>query len=171
MPQHSEHSPPPQRGRTGRTLPTGRRVRAAVLAGCLALLPLVTACSGSTDDKAASTSEISAAPAAGVVAPARVEVIAELTGCKPKIRIEADELRQGLCHTPKLDYLITTFPEERYKQAWLDSAAMYGGKYLVGPRWIVSVKDPKMLEQFREKTGGTIQQLRGMGPTAGPSAA
>nr|WP_303709301.1 hypothetical protein [Kutzneria buriramensis]WKX07485.1 hypothetical protein Q4V64_08275 [Kutzneria buriramensis] len=113
---------------------------------------------------------MSAAPAAGVVAPAKVEVIASLTGCKAKIRIEADELRQGLCHTKKVDYLITTFPEEKYKQTWLDSAAIYGGKYLVGSRWIVSAKEPEMLEGFRAKLGGTIQQLRGIGPTPGPSA-
>ncbi|MFI1562887.1 hypothetical protein ACH4ZX_07400 [Streptomyces sp. NPDC020490] len=92
---------------------------------------------------------ISAAPAAGVVAPAGVEVIAELTGCEPEIRVEADELRQGLCRTPEVDYLITAFPEERYKQTWLDSAADRGGEYLVGSRWIVSAKEPETLEAFR----------------------
>ena len=102
------------------------------------------------------------------MAPAKVEVIAQLTGCKPKIRIEADELRQGLCHTPKVDYLITTFPEEKYKQTWLESAAIYGGKYLVGSRWIVSAKEPKMLGGIRNKLGGTIQQLRGIGPNPAP---
>ncbi|MGC4971671.1 hypothetical protein ACLQ2D_02030 [Streptomyces sp. DT199] len=145
-------------------------MRRAVVAASLALLPLVTACSGGEDQaareaKEADPSKISAAPAAGVVAPAKVEVIATLTGCKAKIRIEADELRQGLCHTKEVDYLITTFPEEKYKQAWLDSAAIYGGKYLVGMRWIVSVKKPEMLEQFRTKLGGTVQQLQGIGPT------
>ncbi|WP_151477493.1 hypothetical protein [Streptomyces albicerus] len=148
-------------------------VRGAALIGSLALLLLATACGGGDDGDAAESKQakkaaMSAAPAAGVVAPAKVEVIANLTGCKPKIRIEADELRQGLCHTKKVDYLITTFPEEKYKQTWLDSAAIYGGKYLVGSRWIVSAKEPEMLEQFRAKLGGNIQQLRGIGPT--PSA-
>ncbi|CAM5268793.1 hypothetical protein [Streptomyces aurantiogriseus] len=161
-----------QRGRIGRTLPTTRRIRGAALVASLALLPLVAACSGGEEDVAMNSdpAKISAAPAAGVVAPAKVEVIAGLTGCKPKIRIDADELRQGLCHTEKVDYLITTFPEEKYKQAWLDSAAVYGGKYLVGSRWVVSAKEPEMLEQFRAKLGGTIQQLRGIGPTAAPNA-
>jgi hypothetical protein len=153
---------------------TGRLVRGAALAGSLALLPLATACSGGEDDDAAERKQarpsVTAAPAAGVVAPAKVEVIADLTGCKPKIRIEAEELRQGLCHTKKVDYLITTFPQEEYKQTWLDSAAMYGGKYLVGSRWILSVAQPEMLEGFRNKLGGTIQQLHGMGPTPAPSA-
>jgi hypothetical protein len=138
----------------------------------LVFLPLATACgSGGGDGAPASSdpSEISAAPAAGVVAPAKVEVIAGLTGCEPEIRIEADELRQGLCHTKKIDYLITTFPEEKYKQAWLDSAAVYGGQYLVGSRWVVSAKKPEVLEEFRTKLGGTIQHLRGIGPRAAPS--
>ncbi|MCX4760290.1 hypothetical protein OG562_04695 [Streptomyces sp. NBC_01275] len=162
----------PQRGRIGRTLPTARLIRGAALAASVAVLPLVTACSAAEEEVVMNSdpSKISAAPEAGVVAPAKVEVIADLTGCKPTIRIEADELRQGLCHTEKIDYLITTFPEEEYKQAWLDSAAVYGGKYLVGSRWIVSAKEPEMLEQFRAKLGGTVQQLRGMGPTVAPSA-
>jgi hypothetical protein len=173
VPQHPEQSEQPQRGRNGRTLPTVRLIRGTALAASLALLPLATACSSGGDGDASAGSkpaEISAAPAAGVVAPAKVEVIASLTGCKAKIRIEADELRQGLCHTKKVDYLITTFPEEKYKQTWLDSAAIYGGKYLVGSRWIVSAKEPEMLEGFRAKLGGTIQQLRGMGPAPAPTA-
>ncbi|WP_406492722.1 hypothetical protein [Streptomyces sp. NBC_01604] len=170
--EQAEHAVQLPRGRTGRTPPTARLVRGAALAASLAFLPLVTACTGGDADGASASgkpSEISAAPAAGVVAPAKVEVIANLTGCKPKIRIDADELRQGLCHTKEVDYLITTFPEEKYKQTWLDSAAVYGGKYLVGTRWIVSAKEPEMLEQFRTKLGGTIQQLRGIGPTPAPS--
>ncbi|MFF1291692.1 MULTISPECIES: hypothetical protein [unclassified Streptomyces] len=172
MPQHPEQSQQPQRGRTGRALPITRLIRGAALAASLGFLPLVTACSGGGEDGAAANSnpsEISAAPAAGVVAPAKVEVIANLTGCKAKIRIEADELRQGLCHTKKVDYLITTFPEEKYKQAWLDSAAIYGGKYLVGTRWVLSAKEPEMLEYFRTKLGGTVQQLRGIGPAPAAS--
>nr|WP_155057950.1 hypothetical protein [Streptomyces blattellae] len=149
-------------------MPADRWVRGAALAVSLAVLPLVTACGGGESDAAAvvDPSEMSAAPAAGVEAPARVEVIASLTGCKPKIRIEAEELRQGVCHTKEVDYLITTFPEERFTEVWLDSAAVYGGKYLVGERWIVSAR-PEMLEGFRDKIGGTVRELRGTGPTAG----
>ena len=138
--------------------------RAAVI-GILALMPLVGACSGGEDDPASQGKQaVAAAPAAGVVAPAKVEVIAGLTGCKANIRVEAEQLREGLCHTKQGDYLITTFPEDRYQQAWLSTASMYGGKYLVGKRWVVAAK-PKALERFREKLGGTIRQLRGVGPT------
>ncbi|MFJ3617260.1 hypothetical protein ACIPSH_03810 [Streptomyces iakyrus] len=140
------------------------RPGALAAAGVLVVLPLVTACGGDKDaggGKAAPS--VTAAPAAGVVAPAKVEVIAGLTGCKAKIRIDADELRQGLCRTEKADYLITTFPEDKLKETWLESARVYGGKYLVGTRWVVSAK-PALLESFRAKLGGTIRELRGIGP-------
>ncbi|MFF8393379.1 hypothetical protein [Streptomyces sp. NPDC016172] len=144
--------------------------RAVAAAGALAVLPLVTACGGGDDAESAgggkAAPSVTAAPAAGVVAPAKVEVIAGLTGCKPKIRIDADELRQGVCRTKKADYLITTFPEEKYKETWLEEARVYGGKYLVGTRWVVSVK-PALLESFRAKLGGTIRELRGIGPQPG----
>ncbi|MEU9053452.1 hypothetical protein AB0D37_24025 [Streptomyces sp. NPDC048384] len=139
--------------------------------GSLALLLLTTACGGGEDDKAAakSTPANVAATVAGVVAPAKVEVIADLTGCKVKIRTEADELREGVCHTKKGDYLITTFPQEKFKLTWLDAAAVYGGKYLVGTRWVVSAK-PEVLDRLRPQLGGKIQQLQGVGPKPAPSA-
>lgn len=161
----------PQRGHTGRTLSTARLARGAALLGGLALLPLATACGGDTESAALNSdpSKITAAPAAGVVAPAKVEVIAGLTGCQAEIRVEADELREGVCHTETADYLITTFPAEKYKLAWLDAAGVYGGTYLVGERWVVSAK-PETLQRFRPKLGGTIRQLRGIGPTPAPGA-
>ncbi|MFF8933489.1 hypothetical protein ACF08O_01860 [Streptomyces paradoxus] len=159
----SEQQPPVRSTRRGPS--RVRRPRALAAAAVLVVLPLLTACGGDggkdTGGKAAPS--VTAAPAAGVVAPAKVEVIAGLTGCKAEIRIDADELRQGLCRTKKADYLITTFPEERLKETWLESARVYGGKYLVGTRWVVSAK-PALLESFRAKLGGTIRELRGIGP-------
>ncbi|GAP50650.1 hypothetical protein [Streptomyces azureus] len=152
-----------------RPLSRAHRLRAAALI----VLPLVTACGGGDHDKPAAGGRTakpsgSAAPAAGVVAPAKAEVIAALTGCKVKIRTEADELREGVCHTKKGDYLITTFPEERLKETWLESAGVYGGRYLVGMRWVVSAK-PEMLEPLRAKLGGTVRELKGIGPSANAS--
>lgn len=145
-----------------------RAARRVAVAGGLAFLPLLAGCGDGEEraSDAAKAAKVSAAPSAGVVAPAKVEVIAGLTGCTAKIRIEADELRQGVCHTKKADYLITTFPEEKYKRTWLDSARVYGGTYLVGTRWVVSA-EPELLGSFREKLGGTIQQLQGIGSTPG----
>ena len=138
----------------------------------LALLPLAVACGGGEDDgegrRKSAAPSVTAAPEAGVVAPAKVEVIAGLTGCTAEIRIEAEELREGQCRTKQGEYRITTFPEERFKVTWLDTAAVYGGKYLVGTRWVVSAR-PELLEGFRARLGGTVQELRGVGPAASPS--
>ncbi|MGN9757350.1 hypothetical protein [Streptomyces sp. SD31] len=145
--------------------------RTATAAGSLVLLLLATACGGSGDEGAAAKSSPTnvSATVAGVVAPAKVEVIADLTGCEVRIRTEADELREGVCRTKQGDYLITTFPQEKYKLTWLDAAAVYGGQYLVGTRWVVSAK-PEVLERLRPQLGGKIQQLRGVGPTPAPTA-
>ncbi|MGW0835060.1 hypothetical protein [Streptomyces prunicolor] len=137
----------------------------------LALLPLAVACGGGEDGaeqqkRKSATAAVTAAPEAGVVAPAKVEVIAGLTGCTADIRLEAEELREGLCRTKQGEYRITTFPEERFKVTWLDTAAMYGGKYLVGTRWVVSAT-PELLEGFRSRLGGTVQELRSVAPTTG----
>ncbi|MFR0352273.1 hypothetical protein [Streptomyces sediminimaris] len=170
MRQHPEQSQQPRQER--RTPLAARPVRGAVLVAGLALLPLSTACGSEADDAAVDgdPSQISGAPAAGVVAPAKVEVIAALTGCKVKIRTEAKELREGICHTKEGDYLITTFPEERYKKSWLDTVSMYRGNYLVGSRWVVSAP-PKALKAFRPKLGGEIVRMSGTGPgvTQSPS--
>lgn len=141
-----------------------------MVAGAVVLLLTATACGGGDDEGGAAQSGPSnvAATVPGVVAPAKVEVIADLTGCKVRIRTEADELREGVCRTKRGDYLITTFPEERLKLTWLDAAAVYGGKYLVGTRWVVSAK-PELLEQLRPQLGGRIQELQGVGPAPGPS--
>jgi hypothetical protein len=134
--------------------------RGAALAVTLAVLPLMAACGGGGDDDKAADKPPGdeSSPVAAVVAPAKVEVIASLTGCKVKIRTEAEELREGVCRTAEGDYLITTFPKEELKEVWLESAAIYGGKYLVGPRWAISAK-PAVLDLLKAKVGGTIRDL------------
>ncbi|MFD7695628.1 hypothetical protein [Streptomyces sp. NPDC059805] len=154
------------RNRGGGTRGGGARRRAAIAAG-LAPLLLATACGGDDAGPAAASSgppRVSATEA-GVVAPAKVEVIAGLTGCEVKIRTEADELREGVCRTKRGDYLVTTFPEEKLKRDWLDAAAVYGGTYLVGTRWVVSA-EPAVLKRLRPQLGGSIERLRGIGPSA-----
>ncbi|MFF4015239.1 hypothetical protein [Streptomyces sp. NPDC001843] len=162
-----------RRTRPGHAYSAARMARGAAVAGSLALLPLTAACGGGEDDAApgdrkSKTPAISAQQAE-VVAPAKVEVIAGLTGCKARIRVDAEELREGVCHTKDGDYLITTFPEQRYQKTWLDSIGMYQGTYLVGSRWVVSAQ-PKMLKRFRTSLGGTITHLTGTGPTPVPNA-
>lgn len=157
----------PQRGRTGRTPLTAGLSRLGVCAGGLALFSLATACGGGGEDTSEGNGKSSKSPAAaaassapGVVAPAKIEVIAGLAGCEAEIRVEADELREGVCHSDRADYRITTFPAEKYKEAWLDAARIYGGKYLVGPQWVVSA-EPEHLASVQRKLGGTVRQLQG----------
>jgi len=158
------------RGRSSRNLTPAQLARKGALAASLAVLPLATGCDAGGDaSEDRSKASRKPGPVASVVAPADVEVLANLTGCKVKIRTEAEELREGACHTDDGDYLITTFPEEKFKLTWLDSAAIYGGTYLVGPRWAISAR-PKTLEPLRAKVGGTIRRLRGTdgtGPATG----
>nr|WP_280901916.1 hypothetical protein [Streptomyces sp. MAA16] len=137
-------------------------------------MPLTAGCDGGGSEPAgkgrqsATAAPVVSALEAQVVAPAKVEVIAGLTGCEVKIRTEAAELREGVCHTGDGDYLITTFPEERFKETWLDTISMYQGTYLVGSRWVVSAQ-PKALEEFRSTLGGTIVHHSGVGPSAASS--
>ncbi|MPY44647.1 hypothetical protein FNH04_33515 [Streptomyces phyllanthi] len=139
-----------------------RLVRGAVAVAGLAALSLVAGCGGGDDTgTGGKPSRTPEASNAAVVAPAKVEVIASLTGCEVKIRTEADELREGVCKTDEGNYLITTFPEEKFKLTWLDSASIYGGKYLVGPRWAIGTAEPELLTSLRKKVGGTIQDLGG----------
>lgn len=154
--------------------PSRRGVAFAALLTAVAL-PLATACTSDTGSDTGKKASESAppAPVAAVVAPAKVEVIAQLTGCEVKIRTDAKELREGVCRTAAGDYLITTFPEEKYKLTWLDSAAVYGGTYLVGTKWVIS-SAPKLQETLRQKVGGTIEDLsvhRSQGPASqGPTS-
>ncbi|ELP68547.1 hypothetical protein ACKI1I_03945 [Streptomyces turgidiscabies] len=146
--------------------PSSRRAVALAALLTAVALPLTTACTAGSDSDSDSGKKASPsasesmppAPVAAVVAPAKVEVIAKLTGCEVTIRTDAKELREGVCHTADGDYLITTFPEEKYKLIWLDSAAIYGGKYLVGNKWVISAP-PKLQESLRQKVGGTFEDL------------
>ncbi|WP_232838482.1 hypothetical protein [Streptomyces geranii] len=152
--------------------PSPRRGVALAALLTAVVLPLTTACTSDSGDggKKAASASMTPAPVAAVVAPAKVEVIADLTGCKVKIRTDAAELREGVCHTSLGDYLITTFPQEKFKLTWLDSASMYGGKYLVGTKWVISAA-PKLLAPLRQKVGGTVEDLSVQGGTGQGTAA
>ncbi|KND28849.1 hypothetical protein [Streptomyces acidiscabies] len=136
-----------------------------------ALLLLLTACGGGGGDGKPAKASESAQPAAAaqVVAPAKVEIIAGMTGCTASIRIQAAELREGSCRTGQGDYIITTFPKESLKDTWLDAAAIYGGTYIVGPQWAVGGK-VEVLKKLRPEIGGEIVQLTGSGPSPVPTA-
>jgi hypothetical protein len=135
---------------------TSPRLRSlCTVAAATLLSPLLLGCSA---DSAKSQSKPS--PKTVSPAPAKVEKIASLTGCKAEIRIEADELREGVCRTGRGDWTVTTFPAEKFKETWLDAAAVYGGTYLVGPKWAIGAK-PALLKALRTEVGGELRKLRG----------
>jgi hypothetical protein len=149
--------------------PRLRPARASLLVAALTVSPLLLGCSSSSTSTPSTPSKPARATTSPVppAAPANIEKIAFLTGCTAEVRIEADELREGVCSTPQGKWIVTTFPAEKYKQTWLDTASMYGGTYLVGPKWAIGAK-PEVLKQLRTKVGGELQQLRSIGsPSAG----
>lgn len=139
---------------------TRSRLRPLCTVAAALLSTLLGGCSAETAQPAskASPSTVSPPPPA---APAKVEVIASLTDCKPKIRIEADQLREGVCRTARGDWTVTTFPQENFKETWLDAAAVYGGTYLVGPRWAIGAR-PALLKKLRADVGGELRKLSGI---------
>ncbi|WP_327679011.1 hypothetical protein [Streptomyces sp. NBC_00467] len=155
-----------------------RSRRATVLLAGLLVLPLA-GCSdepdGATDTQAAARQAAAKRtpakqqPRPPAPAPANVERIGALTGCTPEVRIQAKELREGVCTTAQGSWTVTTFPEEKFKTIWLDSARMYGGTYLVGPRWAVGGK-PELLDTLRTKLGGEVVRLRDAAPGGSPSS-
>ncbi|AXG77669.1 hypothetical protein [Streptomyces paludis] len=149
------------------------RARIAALLTALLLAPLAVGCSADeagTPPDARSKSGTSGASAPSTTppptptaapAPANIEKIAALTGCEATIRIEADELREGVCVTTRGKWIVTTFPEEKFKDIWLDTASMYGGTYLVGPKWAIGGK-VEILNELHPEVGGELRKLRDM---------
>jgi hypothetical protein len=96
--------------------------------------------------------------------PATIEQLAAKTGCKPEI-VNNKELRQGHCKTQRGRFVLMTFKSEDGRRTWLRGAKDYGGKYLVGTRWVIVGTGPDnvtgpLLEQFRGDLGGQIQSGR-----------
>lgn len=126
----------------------------------LLLAALVMGCSADPAVRASPPRKATTTPAPSA-APASIEKIASMTGCSAEMRTEAEELREAVCVTPEGNWIVTTFPTEKLKLTWLDTASMYGGTYLVGPRWAIGAK-PQLLKTLRTKVGGELQELRGM---------
>lgn len=89
--------------------------------------------------------------------PATIErLAAKIDGCKPNAapgRLKG--YRQANCKTPSGSYVLNTFSTDKGQGEWLDYAKLYGGTYLVGPRWIV-VGQKQALEKLKERTGGKV---------------
>nr|BFE31049.1 hypothetical protein GCM10010200_033000 [Actinomadura rugatobispora] len=85
--------------------------------------------------------------------------LAARMGCTPQTRGRPSDYRQAICTTASGRYVINTFDDEKGQREWLRHSAMYGGTYLVGPRWVL-VSTPRSLESARGRLGGRVQSAR-----------
>ncbi|EXG80537.1 hypothetical protein [Cryptosporangium arvum] len=108
-------------------------------------------CSGEDPKPASSPSPSVSPPVTGTV-----EQIASHLDCTPEIRIQAKELRQGMCGTEGALFAVTTFPADKFRDVWLYEAAGFGGWYVVGPGWTVSASTKPEAASRQKKLGGSL---------------
>ncbi|WP_113703999.1 hypothetical protein [Nonomuraea lactucae] len=65
-----------------------------------------------------------------------VEQLAAKVGCKPRIQVDAKDIRTGYCKTKVGQFFVNTFLSEKDKDVWMDRAPEYN-PHLVGHRWTV----------------------------------
>ncbi|MFI5958957.1 hypothetical protein [Cryptosporangium sp. NPDC051539] len=109
-------------------------------------------------------------PSLPTATPGTVEEVAARVGCRPKIQIEATELRQGVCTTSVGYFGVTTFPTDELKSVWLDAASGRPGWYVVGPRWAVSIAERRAAETLRKTLGGALVDGWKIAEREGPPA-
>ncbi|GAA3260477.1 hypothetical protein [Nonomuraea helvata] len=90
----------------------------------------------------------------GDAAPLTVEQLAAKVGCKPKMQVNAAEIRTGYCKTPDGEFFVTTFKTQAGKDAWMDAAPEYN-PHLVGRLWTV-LSSRKVLDLLKERLGGDL---------------
>ncbi|MET9883372.1 hypothetical protein ABZZ20_09495 [Streptomyces sp. NPDC006430] len=145
-------------------MPRSPRTAAAVLLA-------MTLCGGCAAGTSAGTAAGPGGPVPSSSArPAPLQEIAEALGCTPEITVDAEELREGACGSGQEGFRMATFTTEQGRQAWLTEAQMYGGTYLVGPRWVITAASAEALAPARTRLGGTIESAPAHGsPSQGSS--
>ncbi|MFC4113632.1 hypothetical protein [Nonomuraea zeae] len=88
------------------------------------------------------------------VKPLTVEQLSTMVGCKPKMQVEASELRTGYCKTSDGEFFVNTFATEALKDEWMDRAPEYN-PHLVGPQWTV-LGPLKVLKALQERLNGDL---------------
>ncbi|MEV0229381.1 hypothetical protein [Nonomuraea sp. NPDC050786] len=122
------------------------------LAAFALLAGLVAGCSsGGWGDYAAAGDSQKAA------APLTVEQLSAKVGCKPKMQVQAADLRTGYCKTKVGQFFVNTFASEKLKDEWMDRAPEYN-PHLVGPRWTV-LGPLEVLEQLKEPLSGDLHLM------------
>ena len=89
-----------------------------------------------------------------------VDQMAAALGCVPKPMVKAADFRQVNCVAPKGKLVLLDFDTVEGMRAWLDTAQLYGGIYLVGDRWALSADTVEYMEDLRTEWGGAIEGRR-----------
>jgi hypothetical protein len=134
------------------------------LAASALLVGLVAACSPSVAPLAGGTGDAAGNSAAGesiVQKPAKydnkvytVEQLAAKLGCKPKIQVDATDMRTGYCKTKDGQFFVNTFTTQAGKDAWMDTAPEYN-PHLVGNKWTV-LSSREVLDSLKDRLGGEL---------------
>ncbi|GAB2930654.1 hypothetical protein WBK31_05765 [Nonomuraea sp. N2-4H] len=86
--------------------------------------------------------------------PMTVEQISAKVGCKPKMQVEAEDMRTAFCKTKDGEFFVNTFKTEKLKDQWMDQAPEYN-PHLVGPKWTV-LGPLKVLEVLKGPLNGDL---------------
>ena len=86
--------------------------------------------------------------------PLSVEQLAAKVGCKPRIQVNATDIRQAYCKTVDGEFFLTTFKTQAGKDIWMDTAPEYN-PHLVGYLW-TALSSRQVLETIKERLGGDL---------------
>jgi hypothetical protein len=111
------------------------------------------------DSAPTSTTPPSTSPSLSVPAkPYTVEELAATVGCTPEFQGKTLDFRQAVCKSPTEDYVLLDFATAEGMRAWLDTAMLYGGMYLVGERWLLSSRTKETMQTLSTTLGGVIEE-------------
>ncbi|MFF3440149.1 hypothetical protein [Streptosporangium sp. NPDC002721] len=130
---------------------TGVARNARAVATVILALSFSVACSADQPPAAPAAAAGAAAPAGP---PPTVEQLAKKVDCKPKIQVDAVDIRTGACKTPVGQFFISTFVTQSGKDQWMDQAPEYN-PHLVGELWTV-LGARKVLDELRVTLGGDL---------------
>lgn len=113
----------------------------ARLAASALLVGLVAACSPGSGSGGAAAAPIAGGADEPIPDPTEltvftVEQIAAKVGCKPRIQLDAKDIRTGFCKTKDGQFFVNTFASKTDQDAWMNEAPEYS-PHLVGHRWTV----------------------------------
>ncbi len=89
--------------------------------------------------------------------PMTMDQLADEVGCTPERSGKALDFRQGTCRVDGDILVMNDFDTEKAKRDWLTGSELYGGIYLVGPRWVLSGNSLVYMKRVQQRLGGTIE--------------